>query len=568
MKRKVWRFSPEIYIEDGIRTYSGGLGVLEGDIARSAADLGLSFGEMSLVASRGYSKQIIVNGEVFDNWDPWNPEEHGFNLLPIKDAHIMLQGRKVRIGAWEKMIRGRKGEVPVRLLTTNLPENPEWDRNITNHIHPGEDYFKFVQSLVLGIGGMRVLEELDELPEIAHYNEAQCFAAALELRRKLGARRAKAKSFFTHHTPVAAGNPVFGYDFIVRERLGDELPSDIAQLAGHDAFHTTDVLLRCSAGANTVSSRHYEIFKEMFGEGLLRDVVVTNITNGIHVPTWMSRRLQETIVQYVPEFAEDSSMVCEHRRIPDDVLRRVHEADKRDLVAFVNDAVPGAGFTEELPIIVIARRFAGYKRADLPLDDLERLVEIVDGKAQILWAGKAHAFDHEHGKRIIWNIYEKTQRLHGRVPAVLLSGYDAAMAKLFVAGGDLCLQMPLLGQESSATSFMKFLLNGTKVMTTRDGSVLEAPNKHAVYFFGRKPRKRLPPEEVLRGEDARAFYESLENTVLPALLESDPALRHAALDCFPFFSTDRVVQEYVTKLYGLTLDEVQEAPALPGTSTT
>ncbi|MBM3253326.1 MAG: alpha-glucan family phosphorylase [Candidatus Omnitrophica bacterium] len=550
-------FSMEIGLEEKIPTYSGGLGVLAGDTIKSCADLDVPIVAITLLNEKGYFLQELDNeGNQTEFPVDWRKEDF-LNLLPVK-ASVNIEGRTVKIQAWEFIVKGIKdGKVPIYFLDTNIPENSEYDQSLTSFLYGGDLKYRLCQEIVLGIGGVRMLEALGyKNIEKYHMNEGHASLLAVELlertrnegiadaSKKYNIDEVKNKCIFTTHTPVPAGHDKFPIE-LVRGVLQSDLPfarPDIF-LSGSE-MNMTLLALNLSKYINGVAKKHGEVSREMFP-----GYSIDSITNGIHLCSWVSPYFKSLYDKYIPEWKADYFSLRYALSIPKDQIWQAHYDTKRELIDYVNSRT-NIGMDYEVFTIGFARRATSYKRADLLLSDANRLIEINDkvGQIQIVYAGKAHPRDNG-GKELIKRIFSKIKELKPKVKIVYLENYDMELGKLITSGSDLWLNTPLKPQEASGTSGMKACLNGVPNLSVLDGWWIEGCIENVTgWAIG-----SLNRESADSNQDVYDMYQKLEKVVIPMFYnEKDKWLeimRHTIALNASFFNTQRMVQEYVLNAY-------------------
>jgi starch phosphorylase len=311
----------EIGFQTDIPTYSGGLGVLAGDTLKSAADLGLPVVAMSLLYNKGYFRQHLdPDGWQSESAVEWNPAEKGMTLLPNR-VKVRLEGRDVHLAVWRFNLVGEKGDiVPLHFFDTDLPENNAWDRGLTYHLYGGDERYRLKQEVILGIGGVLMLQSLGYSVKKYHMNEgARCPTRS----RTAQAHQAQCRNVwdenlvwdvesvqdlcvFTTHTPVEAGHDRFGWP-LVEEVMGDTFPLDAFKKFGneHDQLNMTTLALNLSDYHNGVAKKHGEVSQNMFPGYEIR-----SITNGVHSRTWTETRWQKLFDQYIPGGAPSRNCLC------------------------------------------------------------------------------------------------------------------------------------------------------------------------------------------------------------------------------------------------------------------
>jgi len=555
---RVAYFSMEIALRNEIPTYSGGLGVLAGDTVRSAADLELPLVAVSLVSRAGYFRQAIdAQGRQSEQAAVWAPREWAAPL----DAKIAvpIEGRAVWIGAWLYVLKSHMGgRQPVLLLDTDLDENRPEDREITHILYGGDEAYRLKQEIVLGIGGVRLLQALGFTIRHYHMNEGHSALLGLELLRRYeyppedlrpeelpyDIPRVRDVCSFTTHTPVEAGHDRFSYE-LVQRMLGNVVDSaTLRHLAGAEQLNMTRLALNLSEYVNGVAKRHAEISNTMFP-----GYRVHAITNGVHPFIWTSEPFRTLYDRYLPSWChEPEQLVRVDCCIPDAALREAHLQAKRTLIEQVR-ARTGAALDPALPILGFARRMTAYKRPDLLFADPERLKAIARKHAfQIVLAGKAHPRD-EDGKRLIEQLYAQAHALEGIVPVVYLPDYDLKTAQLLVAGVDVWLNTPLRPFEASGTSGMKAAFNGVPSLSVLDGWWIEGCIEGVTgWAIG----------DAVGGDDgdARALYDKLEHVVLPLYYDNQESpggwirvMKGAISKNASYFNSHRMMRRYATEAY-------------------
>ncbi|MDZ7833409.1 MAG: alpha-glucan family phosphorylase [Desulfobacterales bacterium] len=553
-ERKVAYFSMEIGLAAELPIYSGGLGVLAGDTIKSFADLGIPAVGVSLLYKKGYFHQEIdTSGNQIEIPVAWDPSEY-MTLLPEKIT-ITIEDRTVIIQAWVYDVKGIKGDsVPILFLDTDIEINASQDREIAAYLYGGEERYRLKQEMVLGFGGVRILQLLghDNL-EAYHMNEGHSALLTLELMDRLqDIETVREMCVFTTHTPVPAGHDRFPKD-MVREVFGENF--DVESL-DHDniiddqaRLNMTYLALYHSEYINGVAKKHGETAQKMFPE-----YRIDAITNGIHTRTWVAESMARLFDRYIPSWPNDPSALRNALNIPREKIWAAHTAAKQELLDFVNERC-GLSMQPDVLTIGFARRAAAYKRADLLLSDTDRLIKLVDthGPIQILYAGKAHPKD-EKGKALIKAIHEKMDAIKDKIDICYLENYDMYRAKLLVGGVDVWLNTPLRPMEASGTSGMKAALNGVINLSVLDGWWLEGHIEDFTgWRIGRRQRDEGEEPENSRKKDAADLYAKLEDKVLPYFYENrehwlDMMAYNIALNG-SFFNTHRMVSQYVMQAY-------------------
>jgi len=596
--------SAEYGLHVSLPVYAGGLGILAGDYLKECSDLGIPVVGVGLIYSEGYVWQQIredgwqedVEKTLDRTYDPISPvlDGEGKQLL----VQVPLFDPPVYVAVWQVAV----GRVPLYLLDTDIEANQPWDRAIAHRLYASNPEQRLRQEIVLGMGGMRVLEALDIQPAALHLNEGHPALAVLERIRLLiqgganfqdAAQQVRQSSIFTTHTPVAAGTDVYPFQLMEKyfapycQRLGTDRDTFFQlginpQDAGA-GFNMTVFALRMAQFSNAVSQRHGQVARRMWA-GLWPDrkeeeVPITSITNGVHLAGWIEPLQLQPLLNHTlgPAWFTDQDRPEAWQavdEIPDEALWRVHQDLKvalitqidervrerwqKDRVAAANVVALGALLDPEVLTLGFARRFTAYKRPDLILSDLERLKRLLTDPwhpVQIIFAGKAHPADVD-GKRLIQKVFRLAQdpEFGGRIAFV--ENYDQQLAEYMVHGVDVWLNNPIPPLEASGTSGMKASVNGVPNLSILDGWWIEGYNGANGWAFG----------EQVQGDrtqaDAEALYHLLEEEIIPLFYQrSDDGVPHefvqvmkaAIQSVSPRFSARRMAKEYAARFYAQAL---------------
>ena len=566
--RSIAYFSMEMALRLDMPTYSGGLGVLAGDTIRSAADLKLPMVAVTLVHRQGYfGQKLDANGWQTEAPVIWDVARFCRELAPR--IQVGIEGRSVNVRAWQFTVRGNSGhEVPVLLLDTDLPENSEWDRALTDHLYGGDLHYRLCQEIVLGIGGVRMLRALG-YHDVSrfHMNEGHAALLGLELlderarwfhRDRFNHEDVQAirqQCVFTTHTPVPAGHDRFPLEH-VRRVLGRSDLFDMPEVfccAGE--LNMTYLALNLSHYVNGVAKKHGEVSQQMLQpKDAFHHYRIDHITNGVHLATWASPSFGGLFDRHVPGWREDNASLRAALSIPKEEVWQAHQAAKTRAIEEINRRT-NANFDLETFTIGFARRAATYKRADLLLTEPSKLREIASrvGRLQIIYGGKAHPKD-EAGKRIIQQIVETRSLLGPDVRLVYLENYDWELGCLLTSGVDVWLNTPLPPMEASGTSGMKAALNGVPSLSVPDGwwieGCIEGITGWAIDGLAGSKEPDVGNRSPL---DADALYRQLEQVVVPLYYGNRDrfieVMRHAIAINASHFNTQRMVQEYIVKAY-------------------
>jgi len=592
-------FSMEFGLHDSIPIYSGGLGVLAGCHMKSASDIGLPLIGIGLMYTYGNFNQYLSS----DGWQMEKFKENDFTNLPVKlqknlIIDIPLDDRLIYARIWKMDV----GRVSIYFLDTNFEQNKIEDRNITNYLYVGDRETRVKQEIVLGIGGMKLVEKLGLCPAICHMNEGHSAFLVIEKikiamnRYNLNFQEAleltKTSNLFTTHTPVQAGNEVF-HEILIDKYLkkyieNTGMPFEYLKSLGKidsqsSEFNMTVFALRNSCYANGVSKLHGKVSRKMWHilwpQLPVEEVPIDHVTNGVHISSWLSDEFTILFDRYLgPKWKEDPSDAEVWNRIdsiPDAELWRSHLRLKERLIGYVRKKIEDQLKYRKRPhsdikiakevlepdalTIGFARRFAEYKRAFLIFKNPERLLKILNNKnfpVQLIIAGKAHQSD-TVGKEIIKNIINIIRKPEFRRKVVFLEDYDLNVAKYLVQGVDIWLNTPRRPLEASGTSGMKAAVNGVINLSILDGWWDEAFNGENGWAIG-NGEEYGGEHEIQDITESMMLYDILENEIVPLFyqkgLDGIPhvwinVMKNSIKTIAPFFNTDRMVKEYTTKFY-------------------
>ncbi len=563
----------EIALDPNLPTYSGGLGILAGDTLRSAADLAAPLVAVSLVYRKGYFRQVLDQaGNQSEQPQHWQPE-NALKELPER-VSVEIEGRQVWIRGWQYTVQGVTGAtIPVYLLDTDLPENSEQDRRITDSLYGGDDRYRFCQETVLGFGGFKLLQKLG-LSTIQSYHMNEGHSALLALKilerrldqsfsgrvKKLDIDGIRKMCIFTTHTPVPAGHDQFPRSLVEQVLSPDQITLLDQGEAWHgDFLNMTYLALRFSGYVNGVAMRHGEVSRGMFP-----NYSISAITNGVHAVTWTSQPFRELFDRYIPGWRTDNNYLRYAISIPLEEIRQTHALARQNLFTLIQERT-GVEFDRKVFTIGFARRASTYKRADLLFSDLERLKRIARevGPIQLVYAGKAHPRD-GGGKDLIRKVFEGEAALAGVIRSVYLENYDMYIGGLITGGVDVWLNTPMRPQEASGTSGMKAALNGVPSLSVLDGWWAEG---HIEGVTGWS----IGSDEVSEDSEAEAstLYDKLEREILPMFYgrrsRYNEVMRSAIALNGAFFNTQRMLQQYLANAYSTRNAEAALPPQLIAT---
>ncbi len=604
LKLPIAYFSTEFGLHETLPIYAGGLGILSGDHIKEASDLGLPLIAVGFLYTRGYFSQHITE----DGWQEARNFHLDFNDLPVLPVFgqdstqltvsVELPGRTVQAQLWKVQV----GRTPLYLLDTDVEANNAADRELTAKLYISDLELRISQEIILGIGGVRALRALGYNPQVWHMNEGHSAFMVLERAREMVAggasfedaqKKIRQTTIFSTHTPVPAGSDEFPLWLIDKyfanfwPQLGLEREKFV-DLARHkqswgETFSMPILAFRAAERCNGVSELHghtaRKIWHFLWPERKVEDVPISYVTNGIHTGTWIARRLYHLFNQYLGqnwiEHADDPDVWAEIVNIPDEELWEVRQHLKRKLVAYMRDrarkqwletsvhpvqvVAAGALLDPYTLTIGFARRFATYKRANLILRDLDRLLRILNKPnmpLQIIFAGKAHPAD-EPGKLLIQEVYRAVKKAENGGRLVFLEDYDMNLARYLVQGVDVWLNTPRRPNEASGTSGMKAALNGVLNFSVLDGWWREGFNGRNGWAIGDDVDYDDPMKQD--DMDAQSLYDTLENEIIPLyynLRSSDKLpgewiarMKESIRTNAPQFSMRRMVKEYTRDLY-------------------
>ena len=549
MRQKIAYFSMEIGLSNNIHTYNGGLGILAGDTIKSSADLKVPMVGITLVSKKGHFRQEITSeGKQVEHPDPWEPSEH-MQLLST-EVKVQIQKRDVRIKPWLYNVKSQTGGVvSVYFLDTDIEGNTPEDREITSFLYGGDERYRLKQEIVLGIGGVRILDALGLNVRKYHMNEGHSSLLALELLQKNGVDTDKVRSLcvFTTHTPIDAGHDKFSYD-LVREVLGEPVPLDVLKkLGGQERLNMTLLALNLSNYHNGVAKRHRDSARAMFP-----GYEICAITNGVHSYTWTCESFRNLYDKYFPGWANEPDLLERADGILDEDVWRAHGEGKKVLIDHVNK-ITNVGLDYDTLTVGFARRATGYKRADLLFSDLEKLKRANrKGRIQLIFSGKAHPRD-DSGRKLIEQIFGCTQELKGEIKIVYLANYDMDLSAKLVSGVDVWLNTPLRPLEASGTSGMKAAHNGVINFGVLDGWWIEGWIEGVTgWAIGPQPNENVSAEECRRRE-LDDLYNKLENIIIPTFYSRRgdwiKMMKNSIGKIAYYFNSHRLVQRYATEAY-------------------
>ena len=610
--RPIAYFSTEFGLHETLPIYAGGLGILSGDHLKGASDLGLPLVAVGFMYTHGYFSQHITE----DGWQEAHYIRLKFAELPIlpilsEDGEpltisVDLPGREVKARIWVIHV----GRVLLYLLDSDVEGNSISDRELTARLYTSDLDSRISQEIILSIGGVRALRVLGYNPSVWHLNEGHSAFLNLERAREIIAsghsfeearKEIYSSSIFTTHTPVPAVNDEFP-EWLIDKYFSNQIPEiglDREQFFSlgrnpnpwGNTFSMPVLAIRMSNYRNGVSELHGQVAREMWHhlwpEKRVDDVPITHITNGVHSGFWLARRLRILFDRYLGENwmeSLDEPQIWEAvDNIPDAELWAVRRHLKRKLVYYMRERARDQWLNGGIhPVQVVAsgvlldpyaltigfaRRFATYKRANLILRDLGRLLDIINRPnmpVQIIFAGKSHPAD-EPGKMLIQEVYRIVKRAENGGRLVFLEDYDMNLARYLLQGVDVWLNTPRRPHEASGTSGMKAAMNGVLNFSVYDGWWREGYNGKNGWAIGKDTEYENPNQQD--EEDAISLYEILENQIIPLYYKKRSSdglpgewidlVKESIRTLSPQFSMRRMVKEYVEQLYVKALQSDQ-----------
>lgn len=603
-EKQIAYFSFEFGLHESLPVYAGGLGILSGDHLKEASDLGMPLVAVGFVYILGYFAQRITE----DGWQETRTQVLKLDEMPViplydEDGRQMvvnveLPKRTVAARLWKVQV----GRVSLYLMDTNVATNNQTDQQLTSRLYTSDLDVRISQEILLGIGGVRVLRKLNYKPDVWHMNEGHSAFLVLERIRELveqgssfdeAAAVVRKSNVFTTHTPVPAGNDAFPF-WLVDKYFDHFIPGlkisrdDFIKLGSThsewgEQFSMPVLALKLSDQRNGVSELHGQVSRRMWQflwPDLTEDEVpISHITNGVHTGSWIARRMRLLFDRYFgPDWMQhidDPEMWSQIDEIPDAELWAIRRHLKRKLVTFANERARRAWLSNSIhPVQVIAggvlleqysltigfaRRFATYKRANLVMRDIDRLLRIINNPSmpvQIVFAGKAHPAD-EPGKLLIQEVYRMVKDSHAGGRLVFLEDYDMNVARYLVQGVDVWMNTPRRPLEASGTSGQKAAINGVLNFSCLDGWWREGFNGRNGWAIGDELDHPDPnqQDEI----DAASMYDTLEKEIIPLYYANRSAdnlpnewigmIKESIRTLAPQFSTRRMLKEYMSQMY-------------------
>ncbi len=567
---RVANFVMEIGLRSEIPTYSGGLGILAGDYAFSLAEKGVPAVFVSLLYRKGYTRQKLDrNAGQIDSDASFEPARF---LSPLKSkVPVELNEKTVWVGAWGSVIRG-KVDVPVIFLHTDLPENDEEGRMITDRLYGGDLWHRLSQETVLGVGGYRMLKALAYHVDIYHLHEGHAALVSSELMREHKSREeVRKRVVFTTHTPVPAGIDIFPVA-MVKQAFQRAHGMDWDSEAEDGRINLSRLALHYSGLTNAVSLKH-----RFVAESILRHKGIEYVTNGVNHLRWVHAELRRVYDRHTPGWEESPSLLGGALTLPSEELASAHQAAKAEMLGLVRDRT-GIRLEKDALTIGQAKRVTAYKSNNLILRNPERLIELASrhGKIQLIFSGKTHPAD-DVGKGMLRDILDKGEQLEKASPdvrLVYLEDYDIDTARALVAGCDVWLNSPRRPLEACGTSGMKAAINGVLNLSSQDGWWLEAGIDGVNgWCIGKRSGWHDISTVSSESEDAQDVYDKLSSQILPLYYQNKDEwwtiAKRSIATIGPNFSCYRMVDDYVSRLYsklrikGALPQETPELTAMP-----
>ena len=581
-------FSMEFGIHDILQIFSGGLGMLAGDYLKQASDDNRNIVGIGLLYRQGYFSQHITKDGVQES----ERNNQHFSLLPLR-AERDEQGvwRKISINlpyrtVYAKIWRCDVGVTPLYLLDTDIDANNPEDRQITYQLYGGNNEMRLKQEILLGIGGIRLLKELNINAKLYHLNEGHSAFCSLERLNNYinidkidyftALEKVRCSTLFTTHTPVPAGHDSFSEDLMrtyfstFSQKLN--LSWDNFMLLGRksnnnreDKFSVSVLAINCSENINGVSRIHSRVSKQIFQylyDGYFaKEINIGYVTNGVHQKTWAAKQW----------YLEDENYLNNIENINDERVWQIHQQLKSDLITFLKQRLEKEfisraespdlfirttkDLNEETLLVGFARRFATYKRANLLFTDLKRLEKIVNLGVKFVFAGKAHPADIA-GQDLIKNIIKvsKMPQFVGKI--LFVENYDMFVSQHLIRGVDVWLNTPTRPLEASGTSGEKAVMNGVVNFSVMDGWWAEGYREDAGWALSEKQTYKDTNDQNLL--DAEVIYSTLENKILPTYMERNKEgipekwvryIKNTIHKIAPNFTMQRQLNDYFSKYY-------------------
>lgn len=598
-------FSAEYGLDETVAIYSGGLGVLSGDHLKTASDLGIPLVGVGLLYKHGYFHQQIdgygQQKEIYKDVD--------LSMLPLesvkdsegKDLLIYLKfpDKKIYLKVWKINV----GRCELYLLDSDIDENIEEYRDVTTTLYGGDQEMRIKQEIVLGMGGVSLLYSLGLNPTVYHMNEGHSAFLTLELIKntmkfkevsfEIATKIVSAKTMFTTHTPVKAGNDIFPISLVEKyfknywDRLGISreeffrlgMKPDDDMTSG---FNMGILALKIAGKKNGVSELHGAVSRELFGDVWsnipANESPIEYVTNGIHTCTWLAPSIKKLYNEYLRPYwqdnIQDDEIWQDIYKIPDEKLWEIHQSRKVKMLNMVKkltterlrkynysyDEIDSVVSKLDPNVLTIgfARRFATYKRATLIFRDLERITKIFNESnkpIQIIFAGKAHPQDQD-GKNLIKYIHDLSLKPQFKGKIFVLENYNVGMSRYLVSGVDVWLNNPRRPMEASGTSGQKAACNGVINFSVLDGWWAEGYNQKNGWTIGTNAEYQNYDEQD--EADSKSIYDTLENKIIPMYYNKNDKgysdewlkiMKNNIVSNSGKYSTARMLEDYTAQMY-------------------
>ncbi|MBO5141948.1 MAG: alpha-glucan family phosphorylase [Clostridia bacterium] len=603
---KIAYFSAEYGLDEILPIYAGGLGILSGDHCKSASDLGIPFYPVGLLYKHGYFNQLI-NKDGSETFLYTEAQIEDLPILPVQTEDgndliisVDLPGRVLYLKIWKINI----GRISLYLMDSDIDTNSEMDRQLTLKLYGGNQETRISQEIILGIGGMKLLEALGVNPTIYHMNEGHSSFVVFEVIKKLMKEKgvsfkvakemASACTIFTTHTPVPAGNDIFPIELMDRyfaaysAELGISR-NDFLTMGSRDnniptsGFDMAVLALKVAGKKNGVSKLHGEVSRKLFStlwpNTAIEEVPIDYVTNGVHTCTWLAPNLKELYNAYMRPFWQERVHEVETwndiDNIPDEELWRVHQEQKEKLIKMVRENVKAQEIRNGESIeeinetdhlldpkaltIGFARRFATYKRADLIFRDIEKITQLLNNPqrpVQLIFAGKPHPADIQ-GQELVKKIYQISKMPQFKNKVVILENYNMHTARYLISGVDVWLNNPRRPLEASGTSGEKAGLNGVINFSILDGWWYEGfDSSKNGWAIG--DDTEYTNYELQDNADSQSIYNILENEITPLYYNKNSKgystewikkMKNSIKSVGGVYNTSRMLCDYLDKLY-------------------
>ncbi|MBI9037273.1 MAG: alpha-glucan family phosphorylase [Bacteroidales bacterium] len=597
-------FSMEFGLHETLKIYSGGLGVLAGDYLKEASDSNKNITGIGLLYRYGYfSQKLRTDGDQIANYFPQK-----FTHIPIQAVRdnennwiiieVALPGRTVFAKVWKVEV----GRVKLFLLDTDINDNSQSDRFITHQLYGGDNENRFKQELLLGVGGIRLLEKINLEPQLFHCNEGHAAFIGMERLRTFvqfknlpfeqAIEIVRASTLYTTHTPVPAGHDIFSEDLLRTyiPHYADRLNLSWKEFMGlgrvnendeTENFSMSNLAAHLSQEINGVSRIHGDVSKELFKDHYKgyfpEETHIDYVTNGVHYPTWTAEDLQILYEnEFGTDFLNDQSNPVHWEKIQnvaDEKIYNIKRKLKNNLKEFLElkllDDMTSrqedpktilntiSSLKTEALTIGFARRFATYKRAHLIFNNIERLKKIVNGNKPVrfIFAGKAHPKDIE-GQNLIKYIIEISRLPEFIGKIIFLENYNMDIAKRLIQGVDIWLNTPTRPFEASGTSGEKAVMNGVVNLSVLDGWWAEGYRKNAGWAI--KEERTYDDQKFQNELDSETIYNILENEIIPIYYKTNENnipyewisyIKNTISKVAPHFTMKRMLDDYYEKFY-------------------